>query len=128
MNEKTGSRNRLEPRVLFGIETSFTADYLDTLERLGIRVSAGILTDPPSWSLRGIPVVLHPEEISPLLLELPVVLCPITPKLRETARQLALTLGFARFASVVDPTAVVSSGIHAGQRSEERRVGKECRL
>jgi sugar O-acyltransferase (sialic acid O-acetyltransferase NeuD family) len=115
MNEKTRSRNRLEPRVLFGIETSFTADYLDTLERLGIKVSAGILTAPPSWSLRGIPVVLHPEEISPLLLELPVVLCPVAPKLRETARQLALTLGFARFASVVDPTAVVSNGIHAGQ-------------
>ena len=115
MDEKTKSRNPLKPRVLFGIETSFTADYLDTLERLGIEVCAGILTAPPSWSLRGIPVVLHPEDISPLLLELPVVLCPVTPKLRDEACQRALSLGFTRFASVIDPTAIVSGGIHAGK-------------
>ena len=115
MDQKIRSRNRPESPVLFGIETSFTADYLDSLARLGIKVSAGILTSSPMWSLRGIPVVLHPEEISALLLELPAVLCPVTPKLREAAHQLALKLGFTRFVSVVDPTAVVSGGIHAGQ-------------
>jgi sugar O-acyltransferase (sialic acid O-acetyltransferase NeuD family) len=115
MDQKIRSRNRLESRVLFGIETSFTADYLDTLTRLGIAVTAGILTKPPQWSLRGIPVVLHPEEISQLLLELPVVLCPVTPKRREEAHLRALSLGFTRFASVIDSTAVVSQGIYAGK-------------
>ena len=115
MDEKVRGRNRLEPWVIFGIETSFTADYLDTFARLGIVVTAGILTGPPTWSLRGIPVVLHPEEISPLLLEFPVVLCPVTPKLREAARLRAVSLGFRRFASAIDPTAVVAHGIHAGQ-------------
>jgi hypothetical protein len=106
---------RIESRVLFGIETSFTADYLDTLARLGIAVAAGILTSPPRWSLRGIPVVLHPEEISPLLLELPVLLCGIPPKLREAEHRHASSLGFKRFISLVDPTAIVSHGIHAGK-------------
>jgi sugar O-acyltransferase (sialic acid O-acetyltransferase NeuD family) len=115
MDEKVKSRNRLEPCVLFGIETSFTADYLDTLARLGTEVSAGILTSPPLWSLRGVPVVLHPEEISQLLLDFPVVLCLVTPKRREEARHRALSLGFKRFASAVDPTAIVPKGIHAGQ-------------
>ncbi len=115
MDEKVRSRNRLEPRVLFGIESSFTADYLDALARLEIAISAGILAFPPRWSLRGIPVVLHPEEISPLLLELPVVLCPMTPSLREEAHQRALSLGFTRFTSVVDSTAIVPGGIFAGQ-------------
>jgi sugar O-acyltransferase (sialic acid O-acetyltransferase NeuD family) len=115
MDEKIRSRNRLEPYVLLGIETSFTDDYLDTLMRLGIGVAAGILTSPPTWSLRGIPVVLHPEEISPLLLELPVVLCPVTPKRREEAHLRASSLGFTRFTSVVDPTAIVPDGIFAGQ-------------
>lgn len=101
--------------MLFGIETSFAADYLDTLMRLGIEVAAGIVTNPPPWSLRGVPVVLHPEEISPLLLELPAVLCPVTPKRREEAHLRALSLGFTRFFSVIDPTATISSGIHAGQ-------------
>ncbi len=115
MDEKTGSRNRLEAYVLVGIETSFAADYLDTLARLGIGVTAGILTSPPLWSLRGIPVVLHPEEISPLLLELGVVCCPVTPKSRQEAWRRALSMGFTRFASVVDPTAIVPSGIYAGR-------------
>ena len=78
-------------------------------------MTAGILTSPPTWSLRGIPVVLHPEEISPLLLELQVVLCPVTPKRREEARLRALSLGFRRFTSVIDPTAIVTDGIYAGQ-------------
>jgi sugar O-acyltransferase (sialic acid O-acetyltransferase NeuD family) len=115
MDEKVRSRNRLEPRVFFGIETSFTADYLDTFARLGMAVTAGILTSPPQWSLRGVPVVLHPEEISPLLLELQVVLCPVTPKRREEAHLRAVSLGFTRFTSVVDPTAIVPDGIYAGQ-------------
>ncbi len=115
MDEKTRSRNRLEPYVLFGIETSFASDYLDTLTRLGVEVAAGVLTGPPPWSLRGIPVVLHPEEISHLLLELPVVLCPVTPKGRGEAHLRALSLGFSRFIPVVDPTAVVPGGIYAGQ-------------
>ena len=115
MDEKVRSRNRLEPRVLFGIESSFTSDYLDTLARLGTEVAAGILTSPPPWSLRGVPVVLHPEEISHLLFELPAVLCPVTPKRREEAHLRALSLGFTRFASVFDPTAIVPDGIYAGQ-------------
>ncbi|MGH6854438.1 MAG: acetyltransferase [Aestuariivirga sp.] len=101
--------------VLFGIESPFAADYIDTLARLEIEVTAGVLTNPPQWSLRGIPIVLHPEDISPLLLELSVVLCPVTPKHREAAHQRALSLGFIRFASIADPTAVVPSGIYAGR-------------
>ena len=115
MDEKTESRNRLKQCVLLGIETSFAADYLDTLARLQIGVAAGILTSPPLWSLRGIPVVLHPEEVSPLLLEFSVALCLVTPKAREEARQRAVSLGFTRFASVVDPTAIVPDGIYAGR-------------
>ena len=115
MDEKNRSRNHREPLVLFGIETSFTADYLDTLTRLGIEVTAGILTSPPRWSLRGVPVVLHPEEISHLLREMPAVICPITPKRREEMHMRALSLGFTRFASVVDPTAIVPGSIFAGR-------------
>jgi sugar O-acyltransferase (sialic acid O-acetyltransferase NeuD family) len=115
MDEKIRSRNRLEPYVLLGIESSFTSDYLDTLTRLGIEVAAGILTSPPLWSLRGVPIVLHPEEISPLLLELQVVLCPVTPKGRGEVHRIALSLGFTRFISIVDPTAIVPDGIYSGR-------------
>jgi sugar O-acyltransferase (sialic acid O-acetyltransferase NeuD family) len=115
MDEKPGSRNPVERCVLFAIETSFTADYLDTLSRLGVKLAAGILTNPPLWSLRGIPVVLHPEEVSALLLEIPVALCSVTPKRREEAHLRALSLGFTRFTSIIDPTAIISNRVHRGQ-------------
>ena len=115
MAEKTRNRNRPEPVVLFAVETSFTADHLDTFARLGLEIAAGILTSPPGWSLRGIPVVLHPQEISPLLLELSVVLCPVTPSYRERAYIAARIAGFTRFTTVIDPTANVSGSIYQGQ-------------
>jgi len=115
MDEKTVSRNRPESCVLFGIETTFAADYIDTLKRLGTRIAAGILTSPPQWSLRGVPVVLHPEEISPLLLEFPIALCLIMPKQREESYRRAVSLGFTRFVPVIDPTAIVPGGIYAGR-------------
>lgn len=115
MDQKPKSRNRPEPHVLFGIETSFAADFLDTLQRLEIPIAAGILQSPPQWSLRGIPIVLHPAEISPLLLELPVMLCPVTPNRREEAHLHAVSLGFNRFISVVDPTATLPGGLYRGR-------------
>ncbi len=115
MKEKTKGRNPSEPRVLFAIESSFTGDYLDSLVRLGFAIAAGVLTRPPRWSLRGVPVVLQSDEVNSLLLELPVVLCPITPKRRVEAHKQAITLGFKRFASIVDPTATMPEGVVAGK-------------
>ncbi len=115
MNEKKQNRNHLDAHVLFGIDSSFAAEHLDTMTRLGVPISAGILTNPPNWSLRGVPVVLHPHEVSPLLLQSPVVLCPTTPKRRFDLHQLAVSLGFTRFVSLVDPTAIVSARTHAGR-------------
>jgi sugar O-acyltransferase (sialic acid O-acetyltransferase NeuD family) len=115
MNEKKPNRNHLNAHVLFGIESSFTADYVDTIARLGFAIAAGILISPPQWSLRGMPVVLHPQEITQLLLELPVLLCPTTPRRRFDMHSLARSLGFTRFASLIDPTSVVAPGIFAGR-------------
>ncbi len=123
MDENSARGNRPRSRkaareravVLIGIESAFAADYLDTLARLEIEITAGILLNPPSWSLRGIPVVLHPEEISPLLLESHALLCPVTPKTREEAQRRASSLGFTSFDSLTDPTAIVSRGLCAGR-------------
>jgi sugar O-acyltransferase (sialic acid O-acetyltransferase NeuD family) len=115
MDQKTRSRNHPEPWILFGIETSFAADFLDSLARLENPIAAGVLQSPPQWSLRGIPIVLHPGEVSPLLLELPVILCPVTPSRREEAHLHAMSLGFTRFISVVDPTATLPGGLYQGR-------------
>ena len=116
MDEKIRSRNRLEPCVLFGIETSFTADYLDTLMRLGIEVAAGIVTSPPAMVVtRAFLSCYIRRKFLRSCWKLPVMLCPVTPKRREEAHLRALSLGFTRFSSVIDPTAIISSGIHAGQ-------------
>ena len=115
MDQKPKSRNRPEPHVLFGIETSFAADFLDTLAATGNPHRRGYTAEPasvvPAW---------HPHcpasgEISPLLLELPVILCPVTPNRREEAHLHAMSLGFNRFISVVDPTATLPGGLYRGR-------------
>lgn len=115
MTEKTKNRNLSEPCVLFAVETSFAADLIDSCGRLGLEIAAGILTFSPGWSLRGIPVVLQPLEVSPLLLSHSVVLCSPTPATREKAYASARDLGFSRFSSLIDPTANISGGILKGR-------------
>ena len=100
--------------VLFGVETSFAADCIDTLRRLNLGVAAGILLDAPIWSLRSANILLHPEEISPLLQALPALLCASGPLSRRKHHALASSLGFSRFLSLIDPTAVVPDSAFLG--------------
>jgi sugar O-acyltransferase (sialic acid O-acetyltransferase NeuD family) len=103
------------PYVLFGIESSFGADFIDSLQRLELPVAAGVITGPPGWSLRGIPVVLHPDEISPLLLNLPAVNCAVGPVTRTAHCKRMLDHGFSNFPVLVDPQSVIPPSAHLGR-------------
>ncbi len=105
-------RTNAEPHVLFGAEISFTADVLDTLERLQIPVAAGILTVPPQWSLRGIPAIFNLEETPEHFGQLACVLCAAGPKSRRALHKQAADLGFSRFPAIVDPTAIIPASVY----------------
>jgi sugar O-acyltransferase (sialic acid O-acetyltransferase NeuD family) len=103
------------PYVLFGIESSFAADLIDSLQRLKLPVVAGVITGPPGWSLRGTPVVVNPDEISPLLLNLPAVNCAAGPVARQAHCKRMLDHGFSNFPALVDPQSVIPPSAYLGR-------------
>jgi sugar O-acyltransferase (sialic acid O-acetyltransferase NeuD family) len=110
-----GPTTAILPYVLFGIESSFAAEFIDSLGRLGFAIAAGVITEPPRWSLRGTPVVLHPDEISPLLLKLPTVNCAAGPVTRQAHRKAMLERGFSHFPTLVDPSSVTPPSAYLGR-------------
>ena len=94
--------------VLCGLNSSYAAEILETLDRLGLRVAAAILMGKSDWSMRGFDTILRQEEVSDLLLELPLVVSFIGPKRRREAFDWAATRGFTAFPRTLDPLAHVS--------------------
>ena len=94
--------------ILFGVESSFTPEFLETAGRLGDAVVAAILTGELEWDLTGLPVEPTPAP-PPALLSLPVAIPWVTPGLRFARWRLALETGFSEPASLVDPSAVIAA-------------------
>lgn len=99
---------RSESVALCGLDSSYSAEILETLARLGIGVAAGILMDKSQWSMRGFRTVLRQEEVSDLLVKLPLVFSNVAPKRRQASVTWALARGFTAFPRVVDPLAHIS--------------------
>ena len=94
--------------VLFGVENPYFSDIVDTLRRADREITAGIITGEVKVGLSGVPVVLTPEEVSPLLLEHPIVTGQIAPASRHARTTRARELGFTDFPWLIDPSAVVA--------------------
>jgi sugar O-acyltransferase (sialic acid O-acetyltransferase NeuD family) len=94
--------------VLYGIGSSYLAEVLDTLDRLGWTVTAYVSNDARASVPSGLSPIVVPGQIQPAWLHQPVVFPLITPGYRQRLHREALQLGFQSFASVVDPSAVIS--------------------
>jgi sugar O-acyltransferase (sialic acid O-acetyltransferase NeuD family) len=101
--------------VLFGVDSSFSAEVIETLHRLGHSVAAGIITGAPEWALDGIDVLREEREVEPSLRGLPVIVPWITPELRIKRTERAKREGFRRFETVIDPTAIVARNASIGE-------------
>jgi sugar O-acyltransferase (sialic acid O-acetyltransferase NeuD family) len=101
--------------VLFGVDSSFSAEVIETLRRLGHSVAAGIVTGAPEWPLDGIEVLREEREIEPALRGLPAIVPWVTPKLRIERTEQAKRAGFTRFDAVIDPTAIVARNASIGE-------------
>lgn len=100
--------------VLFGVDSSFSADVIETLRCLGHSVAAGIVTGEPEWRLDGINVC-EEKEIERRLLSLPAIVPWVTPKLKIERTERAKRAGFTRFDAIVDPTAIIAASALVGQ-------------
>lgn len=99
--------------ILFGAESSFTPEFLETARRSGHAIVAAILTGEIEWDLIGLPV--EPTTAgSPDILSVPVAIPWVTPGLRHARWRLALEMGFTRPASLLDPSAVVAATAQFG--------------
>jgi sugar O-acyltransferase (sialic acid O-acetyltransferase NeuD family) len=102
------AQRRSKDVVLCGLNGSYAAELLEMSVRLDWTMVAGILMDPPGWSLRGFQTILRQEEVSDLLTGLPLVFSLVTPDRRRDAVDWAKRRGFRDFPRLIDPLAHVS--------------------
>ena len=106
--------DKLSPHIiLFGAESSFTPEYIETARRMGNSIAAGIITGELEWELKGLQVE-QIGRISERLLSLPIAVPWVTPGHRFARSRSALDAGFKLSASLIDPSAAVSSTAQLG--------------
>src|SRR5688572_8539906 len=88
--------------VLWGIESSFASELVETIEALNLALVAGVIMDEPLWNLRGVPVVLHLKDITARLTALPAAIAYITPAKRRKLMDKLAGLGVQRYAQLID--------------------------
>lgn len=99
--------------ILFGVESNFTPEFLETMRRTGDTVVAAIITGELEWDLADLPV--EPVSAIPTdFLSVPVAVPWVTPGLRFAGWCAALKMGLSHKASLIDPSAVVASTARLG--------------
>ncbi|MFO0993138.1 MAG: acetyltransferase [Hyphomicrobiales bacterium] len=100
--------------VLFGVESNFTPEFLETAYRSGDAIVAAVITGELEWDLADLPI--EPVRAVPTdLLPVPVAIPWVTPGLRFARWRHALGTGFARQARLVDPGTILASSTRLGQ-------------
>src|SRR5688572_13348212 len=94
--------------ILYGIGSSYLSDVLDSIDRLGWTVRGYVSNHPDTPRQEHLSPVVSPDDIEPAWLAMPVVFPLITPGHRQHLEAEATARGFRDFASVIDPTAVIS--------------------
>ena len=117
--------------VIFGADSVFSAEAMETVRRLDMTIVAAVLTGEPEWDLAGLEDVLEEADLDEALLTCPVVVPWVTPALRRERVAKARAVGFTSFATLVDPassiasTAAVASGCYINAQAA---VGSHAKL
>lgn len=97
------------PLVIYGIGSPIVADVAETCARLELRVAAWVRNfEGPTFEPPG-SVVVAARELTPELKTHEFTVPLFTPGHRLAAAREAFDRGFARAATLIDPTAVVAS-------------------
>ncbi len=100
--------------ALFGVESIFTADYAETVERLGYEIGPAIVDGDPEWDMAG----LAPKTIAECATDDRDVPCGIpwvTPGLKWEKARRAIGHGFHDFPNLTDPHSSVARSATIGR-------------
>lgn len=105
----------MQRTVIFGVETFYTLDVLECVERAGLEVAACVVHDPDIAVPDGLPNVVALDALTPDLLALPIVIPLLTPGRRKAALTQAQAAGFTACRDIVHPSAVVATSAEVGE-------------
>jgi acetyltransferase-like isoleucine patch superfamily enzyme len=92
---------------LFGVESIFAVEMIETAKRAGKSIAAAILAGEREWDLAGLEFSPS-EQIDPGLSSLPFVVPWVTPGVRHMRVCVAREEGLREFATLLDPMAVIA--------------------
>jgi hypothetical protein len=101
--------------LFFGVRSPYVYEVYETAKRLGINVRGFIDNVEEGDRPDDLSPLLSVADIDKNLLDLPVVFPLTTPGHRQAAVKTAASLGFSRFASLVDPTSVIASSVEMNE-------------
>src|SRR5687767_9304655 len=96
------------PLVLFGVESIFSVEIIETARRAKRIISHAFEAGEPEWDYAGIEVAKIPSPVPSAVLKLAVSVPWVTPGFRQKKVLLAKGMGFTDFATLLDPMAVIA--------------------
>ena len=99
--------------VLFGVESVFTPEMIETAQRSAVTIVASIQVGEPEWDMRGLDV-RSLSGIDPEMLAAAFAIPWVTPGYRQLRMRAARAAGFSDFGTLVDPAAVIASSADIG--------------
>ena len=124
------TNNSGEPIVLFGVESSYAADVLESMHRARIALAASIITGELEWDLEDIETPFR-DEVPGALKGAKCLVPWLTPGWRKQRVDQALGSGLLLANALVDPTAIIPRNltVEAGSYINAGAVvGAQCRF
>ena len=101
--------------VLLGVGSPFVVEFEETCSRLGTVITAYIKNnDDPAYASDARKIV-DVDHLTTALISKPVAFPLVTPAYRKNVFDLALTVGFTSFPSLVDPTTILAASTQLGR-------------
>lgn len=114
--------------VLYGVESSYAADVLESMHRAGIELAASVITGDLEWDLEGVDAPFT-EEIPDEFHGARCLVPWLTPGWRKQRVDRALASGLLLADALVDSTAVVPRALSIGEGSyinASAVIGAQC--
>jgi UDP-3-O-[3-hydroxymyristoyl] glucosamine N-acyltransferase len=100
------------PLILYGAESIFTVEMLETARRLHRPIAAAIIVGEPEWDLRDLPI--EPANTVPSSMLFEFVIPWVTPGMRWQRVGQAAAVGLTKHCALIDPVSTLSSAVDVG--------------